>query len=155
MKNIIIIVFAFLTPITATAEVCVENATGLSEAHFAFQFIPNLTIDRSKPGVPLVIEPKYITYYSLENQDMACVPYDEKTSGMAGHLAIFINDHGNYSLRNDYFWVTKQTYSAGADQTLILSAKLPSSGNVAIRKKLDEGKWSSVLAEKVIGFAKN
>jgi hypothetical protein len=155
MKIFIVYFFAFLTPITTLAEVCVENATGLSEAHFAFQFIPNITIDRSKPGVPLVTEPKYITYYALENQDVSCVPYDDKSSGMAGHLAVFINDHGNYNLSNDFLWVTKQAYSAGADQTLILSVRLPSSGTVAIKRKLDEGKWSSVPAEKVIGFAKN
>ena len=144
----------FLISATSRAEVCVENATGLAESHFAFEFIPNPTIDRSKPGIPLVTSPKYFLYKSLENQDVICAPYSSQTAGMAGYLAVFINDHDNYHPKNDLFWITRQAYAAGADQTLILSVRNPSSGVIAIKKRLDAGKWSSATVEKVMGLPK-
>lgn len=147
--------------LSAQAELCIDNETGLSENFFSYQYIKNPVIDRSNPKRPVLTSPQeLIQIRRLGDHEYQCVNVSDFEQGRIGYLAIMA-DAEPLNNTDNHFYMTKNEIIATDNKTTIVRVHASEKGKVTVIMGGDRTpgsnwtKWKKVPVELIFGLGKS
>lgn len=138
---------------TASAEVCIENDTGVPEEAFFYQFVSAVQINNSRPSHPVLTSPTKFDPSHVDTREDACISYSRTAIlGTPGYLLIYLRPAATSEAAyasESVVYVSNEPVSAAASSTLMLAVESSAGDMIRVKSKLDGGAFRKFAMKRV------